>query len=139
MWLEDVDLASVPAEHLASLASIVTESIDIKDVLNCDLSHLLGPARCEGLGIWQDLSSEETRVLKQAMEHGVERVEIWGDVSMDIETLSLYNGQGKCWSVLCEYVLDIYTIHLMDWAQKVNWKVETYVNEDEVCFTRSDK
>ena len=44
MWLEDVDLASVPAEHLASLASIVTRTIDIDEVRNCDLSNLLGPA-----------------------------------------------------------------------------------------------
>ena len=57
MWLYDVDLASVPAEHLASLASIVTGSIDIKNV-TCDLSNLLGPACCETLGICcQSLSS----------------------------------------------------------------------------------
>ena len=47
------------------------------------------------------------------------------DLDLDIETLSLYNGQGKCLSVMCGYVIDIYTVHLMDWAKKVNWKVET--------------
>ena len=82
------------------------------------------------------------------MEHGVERVEIWGDVSMDIETLSLYNGQGRCWSVFfggcdgwCDggahVPQDIYTVDLKDWARKVNWKVETDVNENEVCYTRN--
>ena len=139
MWLEDVDLASVPAEHLTSLASIVTGSIDIDNVSNCELSHLLGPARCDGLGIWQNLSSEQTTVLEQAMEHQVETVEIWGDVRMDIEALSLYNGLGKCWSVLYDggegVIQDIYTNQLMDWAQKINWKVET--NENGVRFTRN--
>ena len=52
MWLEKVDLASVKAEHLASLASIVSRTIDIADVSNCDLSHLLGPARCEAVIDW---------------------------------------------------------------------------------------
>ena len=148
MRLENVNLASVPAEHLASLASIVTRTIDIDDVRNCDLSNLLGPACCETLGLGQSLSSEETWALKQAMEQGVERVEIWGDVSMDIETLSLYNGQGRCWSVFfggcdgwCDggahVPQDIYTVDLKDWARKVNWKVETDVNENEVCYTRN--
>ena len=140
MWLEDVDLASVPAEHLASLASIVTGSIDIDNVRNCDLIHLLEPARCDGLGIWQSLSSEQTNVLERAMEHGVETVEIWGDVRMDIEALSRYNGLGKCWSVLCDggttFIPDIYTNDLKAWAQKIKWKVET--NENEVRFTRNN-
>ena len=143
MWLEDVDLASVKAEHLASLASIVSRTINIKDVRNCDLSHLLGPACCGRLGICQSLSRGETRALLQAMEHGVKTVEIWDvggdldlDLDLDIETLSLYNGQGKCLSVMCGHVIDIYTVHLMDWAIKVNWKVETNENEDEVIFFR---
>ena len=139
MWLEDVDLASVPTEHLTSLASIVTGSIDVDNVSNCDLSHLLGPARCDGLGIWQSLSSEQTNVLEWAMEHGVETLEIWGDVRMDIEALALYNGLGKCWEVLCDggtgVIPDIYTTDLKAWAQNINWDVET--NENEVLFRRS--
>ena len=35
MELEDVDLASVPAEHLASLASSVTESVSLWNVASC--------------------------------------------------------------------------------------------------------
>ena len=63
MWLDKVDLASVKAEHLASLASIVTRTINIADVRNCDLSNLLGPARCDRLGICQSLRRGETWAL----------------------------------------------------------------------------
>ena len=139
MWLRKVDLASVPHEHLTKLASIVTGNIDIDEVYNCDLSNLLGPARCDGLAIHQSLNSKETSALEQAMEHGVESVEIWGDVRMDIEALALYNGLGKCWEVLCDggtgVIPDIYTTDLKAWAQNIKWKVET--NENEVLFRRS--
>ena len=102
MYLMNVDLASVPPQHLTKLASIVSDTLDIDNVSNCDLGHLLGPARCYRLSIYQSLSSEETRVLEQAMEHGLETVEIWEDVRMVIEALSLYNGLRKFWSVPCD-------------------------------------
>ena len=141
MWLDKVDLASVKAEHLASLASIVTRTIDIADVINCDLSHLLGPTRCYRLGICQSLSRGETRALEQAMEPGVETVEIWGDVRMDIEALSLYNGLGKCWSILCVgdagVIPDIYTTDLKVWAKNIKWSVKT--NKNEVRFIKSSQ
>ena len=58
---------------------------------------------------------------------------------MDIEALSLYNGLGKCWSILCVgdagVIPDIYTTDLKAWAQNIKWKVET--NENEVLFRRS--
>ena len=39
MWLKNVDLASVPAEHMASLAACVTDRVAIIGVLNwnCDI------------------------------------------------------------------------------------------------------
>ena len=41
MWLCDVDLTSVPAEHLASLVSSVTECVAIWNVSGCDLVTIL--------------------------------------------------------------------------------------------------
>ena len=60
MWLEDVDLTSVPAEHLSSLAACVTwrTYVDM-NVDNCDFISLLHNVKCERLGIiGQSLSSE---------------------------------------------------------------------------------
>ena len=69
MVLRDLDLASVPGEHLASLASCVTESVIIENVSNCDLVSILDRVKCEWLFISsQSLSSEETRALVRAME-----------------------------------------------------------------------
>jgi len=39
--LEDVDLASVPTELLASLVSCATRSVDILNVRNCDIINIL--------------------------------------------------------------------------------------------------
>ena len=41
LWLCNVDLTSVPAEHLASLVSIVTWKVYIKNVSGCDLVTIL--------------------------------------------------------------------------------------------------
>ena len=61
----DVDLASVPAEQLASLASCVARRINIHNVSNCDIVSLLYSLEC---GFRQTLNIEETRALVQAME-----------------------------------------------------------------------
>ena len=75
------------------------------------------------------------------MEHGLETVGFWGDVRIDIEALSLYNGLGKCWSVLWNggtgIIPDTYTNDLKDWARKINWKVDMETNENEVRFLRN--
>ena len=51
MWLRDVDLASVPAQHLASLASCVMRSVGINNVRNCDIISILNHVKCEGFNI----------------------------------------------------------------------------------------
>ena len=59
MWLEDVDLASVPAEHLASLAACVTERVIIENVSNADLTNILDRSEIEVLLIYnQSLIAE---------------------------------------------------------------------------------
>ena len=69
MSLRDVDLASVPAEHLASLASCVTMVVGIQNVNNFDI--ILNHVKCEMLYIsGQTLNSEKTRLLVRAMESG---------------------------------------------------------------------
>ena len=103
MDLCDVDLVSVPAEHLASLASCVTRRVIISNVSNT--VNILDNVKCQSLSINnQTLSSEETRALVRAMESRVEG--LWlgggGEVSLDITALTQYSGQGKCrWLTCC--------------------------------------
>ena len=73
MYLTDVDLASVPAEHLASLASYVTRWVCIVNVDNCDLVSILDIVKCREVSISnQTLSTEENQALVQAIESGVD-------------------------------------------------------------------
>ena len=75
LYLKNLDLASVPAEHLASLASCVTSSIGIINVSNCDIISFLASVKCGHLIInRENLNSEETQALVQAMESRVKRV-----------------------------------------------------------------
>ena len=123
MDLNDVDLASIPAEHLASLASCVTEAVSMRSV-NCDISNILRSIRCRSIRINnQRLSSEETRDLVRAMETTVESLYLAGTtaLSLDIETLTQYAGEGRC-ELVCS-TDGGYKEELMSWAQKINWDV----------------
>ena len=128
MYLTDVDLASVPAEHLASLASCVTRSVDIKNVSNCDLTSILDSVNCDLLSInSQTLSREETRAVVRAMETGVEQVYLGdlGKMSLDMRALTQYSVQGKCVEVRYEEwkVEDAARNikKLRSWAKRINW------------------
>ena len=99
MRLKDVDLASVPAEHLASLVSCVTKRIFIYNVSNIDLVSTLDSVKCPELNIsGQSLSSDETWALVRAMEAHVEvEVGARGNVILDLDMTALqFHEQGKC-------------------------------------------
>ena len=129
MWLGlglgDVDLASVPAEHMASLASYVTRYFDIYNI-NCDLTPILDNIKCEDLRIdGHSLGTEETLALVRAMEASVSVLRLginWfgTTVSLDIRALTLYSGNGKCWKVICDHTCTCMT-GMKNWAQGINW------------------
>ena len=130
MCLKNVDLASVPSEHLASLISCMTGFLFINNMSNFDLINILDSVKCEWLFInSQTLSSEETQALVRAMESGVE--EVWlgeeGEVSLDIRALTQYSGQGKCGWLRCYGdTTDRYMEAVRSWAQRNNWQVIDY-------------
>ena len=126
MVLEYLDLASVPAEHLASLAACVKGSVYIKNVRNCDLISVLDSFKCIGLDINnQSLSSEETQALVRAMESGVEEVRVRGEMSLDIRALTQYSGQGKCERLICwEDTAEKYREEVDTWAKRIHWNVD---------------
>ena len=122
---EDVDLTSVPAEHLASLASCVTRRVIITDVSGCGLVTILDIVKIKELVIrYQRLGSEETQALVRAMESGVEEVELDDGVTLDIRDLMEYSGQGKCRRVwFYSDALDRYREQLRAWATNRTWRV----------------
>ena len=63
--LYNVDLTSVPAEHLASLTSSVTERIRIWNVSGCDLVNIMDSVKSEVVIGSQSLCICETKALVQ--------------------------------------------------------------------------
>ena len=90
--LADVDLSSVPAQHLVSLVSSVTSCIRIQNVSGCDLASLLSSVKCGQLHITrQSLGREETQALVQAKDSRVKKVKLHKEVTLDIEALAQYS------------------------------------------------
>ena len=123
--LGDVDLTSVPAEHLASLVSLVTWHVFIRNVRGCDLLTILDSVKSNRLLISsQSLGSEETQALVRVMESVVEEVKLVGGTTLDIRVLMEYSGQGKCRRVECEYGSEgSCRERLWTWATSRNWEV----------------
>jgi len=120
------DLSPVPAQQLASLVSCVTRCLSITNVSGRDLVILLSSLKCEQLDIHsQSLGREETQALVQAMESGVKVVRLSGEVTLDMETLAEYSGQGACRSVwVWRSIADKYWEDLRTWARGRNWRIE---------------
>ena len=96
MWLCNVDLASVLAEHLSSLATCVMEKIVITNVGNTNLTSILDSCTSQLLDIdSQSLSTAETLVLVWAMRK-VEEVKLgaYRELTLNITTLVTYSGWG---------------------------------------------
>ena len=120
--LQDVDLTSVPVEHLASLASCVKISLHIINVRTT--TPILDNIKCRYLVIKkQGLGREETQALVRAMESRVQEVELHDGVSLDLTTLTQYSGHGKCESVRCDGdTADKYREEVRSWGERMNWK-----------------
>ena len=122
----DVDLSTVPAQHLASLASCVTSMLRIQNVSGCDLVSLLNSLKCVELCICkQSLGREETQALVQAMESRVWDVTLNHEVTLDIESVVKYSGQGECRAVMLQWPdpVDRYREELVTWARSRNWRI----------------
>ena len=126
--LHDVDLSSIPAEHLASLASCVYQYISLENVIGNLVSFLDGIKKCQLLVI-STLGREETQALVRAMETSVYKVCLGGDyglVSVDIDVLSLYSGTGHCQEISCyDKSKSKSKDALRSWAKTKNWNVFT--------------
>ena len=128
MDLDDVDLASVPVEHLSSLASCVTRRVNIINVSNCDFDDIFDSVKCEELNIGRlTLTTEETQALVLSMESRVKVVELGydGEVSLDITALTQYSGEGRCgWVGYYHDTKERYKEEMRTWVQRTNWLME---------------
>ena len=125
MMLGDVDLTSVPADHLTSLVSSVTERVNIQNVSGCDLVSILDCVKSNVLNITrQNLDSEETQALVQTMESRVEGLGLNKGLTLDIRGLVGYSGHGKCRRLECYGDAQAkYCYQLRTWANSKTWAV----------------
>ena len=127
--LYNVDLTSVPAEHLASLISCVERKVKISNNTSCVVT-ILDSIRCDLVIEFQSLSSEETAALVRAMESRVRDVFLYDEVTLDIGGLMDYSGQGKC-KVLT--TADRYREQLMTWVKSRSGCGWEWINQNW-CF-----
>ena len=121
--LGDVDLSTVPTEHLVSLVSRATMAVMIGVVSGCDPATLIDNLKCEGLGIaYQCLGREETQALVRKMEFDLEWVDLDWIETLDIKALAKYSGWGCCWLMgFSRSFSDKFFDDLMTWASRKNW------------------
>ena len=137
MTLRNVDLTTVPAEHLASLTSSAKEGIEIEHVSGFGLVTILDSVKSKELVIsGQSLGREETQALVRAMESRVEEVKLIEEVTLNIRVLMEYSGQGKCWKLVCgNNSANRYREQLRTWATSRNWRVNC---DDSYLFSCED-
>ena len=137
------DLSFVPAQHLASLVSCVTERVNIGNVSGCDLVSIFTSLKCRILVIKnQSLGKAETGALVHAMESGVESVTlgVLGDteVTLDIGVLTKYNGIGRCREVtLYGGTAARYREEIKAWARSGHMIMRITRDENDYIIIRS--
>ena len=104
---EPLDLGLLPVDHLQALVPCVTGSVHITNVTDYDMTSLLDSLHCKELHLTQRLNQEETEALVRAMTSHVEILHLGskkGMVSLDVDTLTKYKGDGKCREVRCVWI-----------------------------------
>ena len=125
LW--NLDLSLVRTQNLGSLVASVTETVNIDKVTNIDLSPILDKIECEVLTIRHPLSNKERQALLRAMETRVTAVSLHAeaeDEAFDIETLTTYDGKGKCMTVFFRDKFFLNFDQIVRWAKKINWEVK---------------
>ena len=134
LWLQDMDLSTVPPSHLAALSGndSVRKTVDINNVQG-DLSPLLSHLQCMQLHLSKiTLSACATHALVTGMETGIEGLSLGldvhghgGDILLDMDTLTQYSGTGRC----CQVVLVFdgsrtrYKEEVKMWARRLRWRI----------------
>ena len=123
LTLKNMDISSVEPGDLRTLVKCVTEEVSVDNVTG-DLSPVLHSGRCRALRLYNiTLTSAETQNLAVAMVSGVKEVRLGKNVTLGMETLTQYNGQGECEEVeLFDNTKEMYLDQVKVWARGMDWK-----------------
>ena len=83
-------------------------------------------SRCRALRLYNiTLTTAETQNLAVAMVSGVKEVRLGKNVTLGMETLTQYNGQGECEEVeLFDNTKERYLDQVKVWARDMDWEIE---------------
>ena len=119
-------ITDIPRDQMEKLASIVTERVWIHNMTHADqLGGILASVKLPVLGLYyMRLNQAETQALVTAMRDRVERVRLEYAVTLDIEELTQYDGQGRCWELrVWRDTRERYWDRLRRWAADKGWRV----------------
>ena len=138
MAIVNINITDIPRDHMEKLASIVTEAVSIVNMTHADqLGGILASVQCPVLMLYKmEMSEAETRALVTAMRDRVQRVWLVYGVTLVIEELTQYDGQGRC-SVLEVWgdTRDRYRDRLRRWTADKGWRV-TWENRTSLVMRR---
>ena len=149
--LVDVDITGVPTEDMAKLLECVTGNVYMEN-LRGDVTSVFSNINCVVLAIDKmSLSPVDTQALVGAMDTRVDEVHLYKDVTLDLETLTQYDGTGNCGFLRTENGFgDVYKV--IEWVGKMemNWGAVgkllvsgNYIDisrgyDDDITFDSSD-
>ena len=123
--IRDMNISDIPSDQMDKLASIATETVVINNMTPASrVSSILSSVQCTELELDNmKLSEKNTRALVTAMRDRVQTVVLY-DVTLDIEKLTLYDGQGHCRELeVWSYARERYGDRLRRWAADKGWRV----------------
>ena len=148
MWLQNINLDNVP--QAASLADIkVTQDVygipsgevNINKVEG-DIASILKTIKCNWLSLSKiHLNDNSNKSLVVAMTTGISHLVLgrYGSVEVDMDTLAIYNGLGKCKSVGCwGQTRKKYGGQIRQWAESLGWRVR-YENIQEIVICSQEQ
>ena len=139
MSLVDIDITSIKDDNITSLASVVSEQVDLNNVTgNVDL--VISNIECSMLFISNmRLEQWTTQILARCVQTSVECLFVGmnGTVKLHIRTLLQYDGQGRCRHMeLFGETGNTYGDLLRTWATRVQWTVRE--ERSSIVVTREE-
>ena len=124
-------ISDIPCVKLGKLASIVTDVVMIYSIDPASLDIVLESVRCSLLGLVNmTLTEPQTRALVTALTERLERLTLSSGLTVDIETLCQYDGQGRCQRLgAWRDTRRMYGERLRRWGEEVGWAVTTDDND----------
>ena len=143
MEIVNIDISDIPNEQIEKLTSNVTERVYIKNMTpNGQINRILASLKNPYGVLWLHgmvLSKADTRLMVTAMRDLLEIVTLYGDMTLDIEEMTKYDGQGHCNTIcVADETRRKYGARFRRWAERWKWTVRRE-DDNSLEFERKSK